>query len=368
MLVAYFAHELADAAVQKRMRMLRAGAHRVVMLGFERRWPTPPVIGTPMFVIGRTANGKFVQRVLSVFTALPLAWTKRKHWAKADVILARNLEMLAIACILAPLVGARGRVVYECLDIHRLMLRDDRVGKILRNIERRCLKRVGAILTSSPAFVTNYFQPIQHYDGPLMLVENKVFALNAPPPPKPERPAGPPWRIAWCGVLRCAKSFEILSALAASSGGKVEIDLWGAPALDQIPDFHARVAATPHMNFHGAYRPEDLPRLYGDAHFVWAIDYYEAGGNSDWLLPNRLYEGLYYGAVPLALTSTQTARWLETNKVGAVLAEPLADTLPAFLADEAAGGYRRLLQDAAALDPQLLAFSRDECRSLLMTP
>ncbi len=367
MLIAYFAHELADAAVQKRMRMLRLGAHRVVMLGFERR-PAPPVIGAPIIVLGRTASGKFAQRILSILAALPRAWASRKYWAKADVILARNLEMLTIVCLLAPVVGARGRIIYECLDIHRLMLREDRAGKILRAVERRFLKRVSALLTSSPAFVANYFQPMQHYSGPVMLVENKVFAPDAPPPSLPERLAGPPWRIAWCGILRCAKSFEILSALAAKSQGRIEVDLWGAPALDQIPNFHKRVAAAAHMTFHGAYKPEDLPRLYGEAHFVWAIDYFEAGGNSDWLLPNRLYEGLYHQAVPLAVAGGETARWLEVHKVGVVLAEPLAETLESFLGNEAAASYRSLYQDAAALDPHLLAFTREECRALVAEP
>ena len=368
MLIAYFVHELADAAAQKRMLMLRKGGHRVVMLGFERRWPTPPVIGTPIFVLGHTASGKFVHRILSVLAALPHAWSKRKYWAKADVILARNLEMLVIACVLAPITRARGRIVYECLDIHRLMLRDDRAGKILRDIERRCLKRVSAVLTSSPAFVANYFEAVQHYDGPVMLVENKVFTPNAPHPTIQARPAGPPWKIAWCGVLRCAKSLDILSALAAEFEGRVEIELWGAPALDQISDFHARVAAASHIRFRGAYKPEDLPRLYGDAHFVWAIDYFEAGGNSDWLLPNRLYEGLYHGAIPLAVAGTETARWLDAHEAGIVLAEPLAESLRSFLNNEARGRYPALSEAAAALDPHLLAFTREDCRTLLTAP
>ena len=367
MLIAYFAHELADAAVQKRMRMLRAGGNRVVMLGFERR-PGPPVIGTPIFVLGRTASGKFAHRILSILAALPRAWSQRKHWAKAEIILARNLETLSIVCLLAPIVGARGRIIYECLDIHRLMLREDRVGKILRGVERHCLKRVSAVLTSSPAFVTNYFEPMQNYSQPVMLVENKVFAPETPPPSPWMRPAESPWKIAWCGILRCGKSFEILSALAAKSEGRVIVDLWAAPALDQIPDFHARVAATPHMEFHGAYKPEDLPLIYREAHFVWAIDYFEAGGNSDWLLPNRLYEGLYHHSIPLAVAGVETARWLESNNVGVVLAEPLAETLDAFLSDEADARYRALHENAVALDPHRVMFTRAECRALVAAP
>lgn len=364
MLIAYFAHELADAAVQKRVHMLRAGGRRVVLLGFERERAAPPLLGMPIIILGRTASGKFLQRALSVLTALPTAWRERKAWAKADMIIARNLETLAIAHLLAPKTGGkRTPIIYECLDIHRLMLRQDVIGKIMRGIERACLKRVSAVLTSSPAFVTHYFEAMQNYAGPVLLVENKVLALDGRAPAPPPAPAGPPWKIAWCGVLRCARSFEILSALAAD--GSVEITLWGAPALDQIPDFHERVAAAPHVHFRGAYKAADLPRIYAEAHFVWAVDYFEQGGNSDWLLPNRLYEGLYHGAVPIAAAGVETARWLDAHKVGVVLAEPLAETLPAFLAQEAGAHYAALREAAAALDPKLLAFSREDCRAFL---
>ncbi|MES1156678.1 MAG: glycosyl transferase family 1 [Alphaproteobacteria bacterium] len=366
MRIAYFAHDIADAAVQKRLRMLHFGGGAVVLLGFERRRLIAPMTGAPVFVLGHTASGKFGQRALSVLAALPRAWEKRKHWARADVILARNLEMLAIACILAPLAGARARIVYECLDIHRVMLRNDLIGFVMRSLERGWLKRTSALLTSSPAFIDNYFKPRQRYKGKTILAENKVLEFDTAPS-KSETPAGPPWKIAWCGVLRCARSFDVLSQIAATENGAVEIELWGAPALDQIPDFHARLKDTPHMTFQGAYRPADLSRIYGGAQFVWALDYFEAGGNSAWLLPNRLYEGLYHGAVPIAAAHTETARWLDAHQVGVVLAEPLAATLQAFLRDAAPKRYAALRQATAALDPHLLAFTREDCRDLVAT-
>lgn len=363
MRIAYFAHDLADAAVQKRVRMLRSGgARRVTLLGFERSTMPAPLIGTPTFALGRTAGGKLAERILTIFTALPEALRRRKYWANADTIIARNLEMLLIVRLLAPIVGARGRIVYECLDIHRLMLREDRIGKAMRWLERFCMKRVSALLTSSPAFVTQYFHPVQDYQGEILLVENKVLALDAPAPTKAAPPVGPPYRIVWAGALRCAKSFEILSGLADAGG--VEVHLWGAPALDQLLDFHERIAANPHMTFHGRYAASDLHRIYGDAHFFWAVDYFEAGGNSEWLLPNRLYEGLFHGVVPIARANTETAHWLEINGVGVALAEPLARSLPDFLAD-AASRFPDLRRAAVNLDPNLVAFDLEECRALV---
>ena len=81
-----------------------------------------------------------------------------------------------------------------------------------------------------------------------------------------------------------------------------EVDLRGRPALDAMPDFHDKVARTKNVAFHGAYRnPEDIGTIYGQVHFSWVIDFYEEGQNSQWLLPNRLYEGCRFGAVPVAM-------------------------------------------------------------------
>lgn len=364
MSIAYFAHELTDPAVQKRVKMLQAGGGDVALLGFERQRFADADQTPKPHVLGHTANGKLLARVSSVLMALPRAWRLRTVWGKADALLARNLEMLAIVTVLAALSGSRARIVYECLDIHRLMLKRGPVGAAMRGIERACLNHVTLLVTSSPAFERNYFRAMQGYQGDTLLVENKVLALadaeRAPDSP----PATSPWTIAWCGVLRCRESLKLLRRLADEHGDLVRIELWGAPALDQIPDFHEILAGSAQMRFHGRYKPEDLPAIYGGAHFVWAVDYYEAGGNSDWLLPNRLYEGLFFGAPPIAVDGVETARWLKDNKVGVVLEPPLYDALARFLQSCTSETYANLRKAAALVDVQSVAFTRESCRAL----
>jgi glycosyltransferase involved in cell wall biosynthesis len=365
MSIAYFAHELADPAVQKRVKMLVAGGDAVELLGFERKRFTNADPAAPKpHVLGHTQNGRLASRVLSVLLAIPRAWRLRSVWMNADALLARNLEMLVIVCVLANVLRLRARVIYECLDIHRMLLKPGPAGKLIRAIERACLKRVSMVVTSSPAFDAHYFRARQHYQGETLVLENKVLALADALPTRAAPRAGPPWKIAWCGVLRCKQSFDLLQRLAEAHPDLVEIQLWGAPALDQIPDFHEQIARTPSMNFRGVFRPEQLPAIYADAHFVWAIDYYEAGGNSDWLLPNRLYEGLYFGAVPIAVAGVETARWLEQRGVGVVLAAPLPETLRAFLKQCSNENYAPLRQAAAQLDAACVAFTIDNCRAL----
>jgi hypothetical protein len=364
--IAYFAHELEDPTVRKRVEMLTAGGASVALLGFERgRHAGGPATGPTPHVLGRTQGGRLFSRIGAVLLAAPRAWRLRALWSRADAILARNLEMLAIVVALGGLMRLRPRVVYECLDIHRLMLSSAGVGKILRAIERACLKRAALVVTSSPAFEAHYFRRMQGFDGAALLLENKVLALReVAAAPFGEPPPGPPWRIAWCGVLRCRRSFEILRRLSEELAGRVQIELWGAPALDQIPDFHEGVRTAKHLAFIGAYARDDLARIYGSAHFAWAIDYYEAGGNSDWLLPNRLYEGLRFGAVPIAVDGVETGRWLRRRGVGVVLDEPLEAGLRGFLeacADDHVAALRRA---AADLDRSATTVTLADCRAL----
>jgi hypothetical protein len=363
--IAYFAHELEDPTVRKRIEMLTAGGARVALLGFERGRHASASSGPAPHVLGRTAGGRLVSRIGSVLLAAPRAWRLRALWSRADAILARNLEMLAVVVALASVMGLKARVVYECLDIHRLMLSQSGAGRLLRAIERACLGRTALVVTSSPAFEARYFRAVQRFGGKALLMENKVLALDEPPSAAARpAPSGPPWRIAWCGVLRCRKSLGLLAALAGELGGRVEVELWGAPALDQIPDFHEIVQGAEHLVFKGAYARADLPRIYAGADFVWAIDYYEAGGNSDWLLPNRLYEGLRFGAVPIAVAGVETARWLEARGVGVVLAEPLEASLRELFLTATSERVAALAAAASALDRSATTVTLAECRAL----
>lgn len=359
MSIAYFAHELADAAVQKRMRMLTLAGREVTLLGFERdRGDAEAAASHQGIVLGRTQNRRLFSRLISVLLAIPRAMRAQDAWRSADLIIARNLEMLILVTLLTRFSGVRPQLAYECLDIHRIALSDGPTGAIVRAVERACLSNV-TVLTSSPAFERHYFRARQRFAGRILIAENKVLALAGAAPMA--LGSGPPWRIAWCGVLRCKRSFELLRRLAGTHN--VHVDLWGMPALDQIPDFHHAVEATPGLAFHGAYTPEDLPTIYGGAHFSWAIDFYEAGGNSDWLLPNRLYESLCYGAVPVAANGVETARWLQKHEAGATLEGPLEASLPAFFDALSPERYSLLRAAALKLPPEATCYTAEGCRA-----
>lgn len=330
----YLVPNLADPATGRRVSMLRAGGAQVTLAGFRRSEdPVSEIAGIAPIDLGTTHDGKFLQRVAAVVGANLSVSSKFRNVRKPDVIVARNLEMLALAQRLNTRFGGSIPIAYECLDIHRLMLRDDSVGTAMRAAEQRLSRNVEMLITSSPAFLREYFEPRGHVDAPVMLLENKVLEL-APRglPAAAAKAPGEPWRIGWFGALRCRRSLGLLSAFTRAMDGRFEVVMRGLPAYSEFEDFDAQVSQEPFIRYEGPYRnPDDLADIYGEVDFSWAIDFFEEGQNSTWLLPNRLYEGCRHGAVPIALGDTETGRFLKARGMGLLLGKGALDDLAGLL-------------------------------------
>src|SRR5690606_22654781 len=138
--VTYLAHDLDDPAIWRRVEMLRRGGAEVRIAGFRRG---EGALAESATVLGRTAKRRMVQRVRAVHPALPCMALREPPPPcprGTEVVLARNLEMLALG---AALVRSRARggggertaragLVYELLDIHGMMLGRGAMARALR--------------------------------------------------------------------------------------------------------------------------------------------------------------------------------------------------------------------------------------------
>jgi succinoglycan biosynthesis protein ExoL len=369
--ILYLVHDLCDPAVRRRVVMLEAGGAQVTLAGFRRaEQPVTPLENVVPIDLGRTQDGKFAQRLLAVAKAALSLGSKLKGVGRPDVIIGRNVEMLALAQRARAQFHGDIPVVYECLDIHRLLLGENMVSHALRGAERVLGRRSALLMTSSPAFQRNYFTRFRQIDAPVALLQNKVLELAEQPADLSMvavAPAdGKPWRIGWFGALRCRKSLDLLSAFTRRMGGRFEIVLRGRPAYREFADFDRLVAAEPHIRFEGAYRnPEDLARIYGEVHFSWAIDFFEEGLNSTWLLPNRLYEGCRYGTVPIAMRQTETGRFLADRHLGLLLGEPSVDALQACMGAIDVEAYATARNRVRAEDRGTWVCDLRDCRALV---
>lgn len=363
--ISYFVHDVNDAAVARRVVMMHAAGAIVHVIGFTRDERDPDAIdGAQVTIVGRTRDAAMVQRAVAVVKNLLLARTIRDAARNSDVVMGRNLEGLALAWRVRG--GRPGRrMIYECLDIHRMLLGRNLASRVIQRIEAALIRQADLLVTSSPAFLREYFSRYGMALPPSLLLENKVLALNGPAQEVREPAVGPPWTIGWFGNLRCRRSFEILTRLAAGMNGKVKVLFAGRPSPAVFEDFAGQALSAPHCEFRGSYTAEDLSGLYGECHFAWSIDFYEEGLNSIWLLPNRIYEAAAHGAVPIALDQVETGRWLSARKAGVVIAGDSEMEMRKILRELDAEAYAALRQAVRHIPQDAVIADRSDCVALM---
>jgi succinoglycan biosynthesis protein ExoL len=344
--------------------MLRLGGATLTLLGFRRSSrPVKQVDGIEAFDLGQTFEGKLVTRTALVARRSTAGRTIGPLIAGADVLLARNLEMATIADAARLWTRSDVRLAYECLDIHPAQLGRGASSRLLRCWDRHILRRSSVLLVSSPAFVSHYFAGLDVRLPQIVLVENKQIYDDIPPRPEHAAIPSPSWRIGWFGNLRCERSLHALLQCARSLPSQLDVQLRGTPsqAVQRLIDEHLPIQ---NMSFGGPYARTDLGALYGACHFTWAVDDFQPGTNSAWLLPNRIYEGSYYVKPTIALGGTEIARWVERHGAGLILHKPEAE-LPSLLRGLSDADYRSLCARTAEIPLRDLVHEVEDCRKLL---
>ncbi|MGD9420286.1 MAG: glucosyl transferase [Verrucomicrobiota bacterium JB025] len=334
----FFAHERGDARVRKRIAAF--GDLGWVVTGFTFHRERDKVDAEPAWEnvhLGTTFNRRYVQRLFALAGSVGVLWRERRRLADAGVIYAVNVDNALLALLGRWFSGGRAPVVLELADIQPAMTGGGLLARGLRGVERFVLGRVGLLVTTSPGFVREYFEPVQGFAGEVFLLENKVYPSAGLPQARVGDGGGNPWVVGYFGAFRCRRSLVLMRELAQRLGGKVRFVLRGYAAGTIADEFDELVGGVEHLEFGGAYGyPDELAEMYGGVDLNWAFDESDPNGNSAWLLPNRIYEGGCFGVPVIAGEATETGRWIEENGVGWTFAEPLEESLAEFF-----GGLER---------------------------
>ncbi|MEO8614706.1 MAG: glucosyl transferase [Luteolibacter sp.] len=334
--IAFFAHERGDARVMKRIAALQAQGREVIGFTFHRVRDKVDVAPTWENIhLGTTYNRRYLQRLCVFANCIGILWKHRQRLGNCSTLYVVNTDNAVLALLGRFFAGRRVPLVLELADIQPAMTGSGPVSKILRFIERYVLKRASLLVTTSPGFVRNYFEPVQGYTGEIFLLENKVYPSHRLPPAISDCTgpvaSGRPWVIGCFGALRCERSLEIMHGLALKLGDRVRFVLRGYPAGTLSDNFEKLLGNLPNFQFGGPYDyPDDLAEMYAGIDFNWAFDMSDPNGNSAWLLPNRIYEGGCFGVPVIAAKDTETGRWIEQHELGRTFAEPLQESLSHF--------------------------------------
>jgi succinoglycan biosynthesis protein ExoL len=307
-------------------------------MGYVPDWPNVE--------LGKTTERRLAARILTCLRALWVINRERRTWREASMLYVRNLDLALLALAARMLTGSRAPMVYEVLDVHPSLTRPGARGAVLRWLERQVLKCSELLVVSSPAFLRNFFRPLQGYQGQAFLLENKwpregVWVERRKVPYELAHPT-PIWTIGWFGNLRCRGSLDFLTSLADALPDRVRIYMRGCASLIGEQSVLDAVRGRENMVYEGEYKaPEELPLIYSRVHFNWCADLSE-GDNSVWLLPNRIYEGGYFGIPAIAIAAHETGRIVRERQLGISLEDPVANNLKDILLNMTCEEYRRL--------------------------
>jgi glycosyltransferase involved in cell wall biosynthesis len=307
--------------VADRMIGALAAHRRIELLSFDREMVDHPVYhdaNVRHTSLGRIKGGVGLSRLYSFVRATWILARATRHIRHDDtVVLVNSLELLIISALCGL---TRLPTVYDVSDIHPLQLSKSVVGRCMRWLERRTVRRVRLIVVTSPWFYWEYYRRWLRVPQAALLIENKV----EPGPVNGQSRASFAKRIAWNGLLRCQTSAAVLLEWLTRAPDAVHLSLHGT--LDRLGAFGPRLISLPNCDYTGLYTPETLNALILKSSFVWAIDFSEAE-NSKWLLPYRLYSAIVAGVPVIAAEGSATAEVVRRQNIGIVLSECSAPAL-----------------------------------------
>ncbi len=336
--IVFFSPDVTDVSTIKRARTFLDYGYRLTMFSFRRqRYNRGYQPDWPCVMLGQTEDGRYGQRLLALLKALPRIARYRRLLQQAELFYARNVDQLLLALAARWLVGRNIRIVYEVLDIQPILVGRRWLSRILRGVERFGLRRIDLLVLSSPGFWNNYFSALQGCRQPWFLLENKLPPqFGAQPRRSAQSPTGLPsgnyrWTVGYCGLIRGQETFNLIVRLAQRLRGIVLFKFHGLVTTVDREGFNRAIAQNENIVYEGPYvSPRNLPEVYSDLDFAWAIDLENTEHNSRWLLPCRYYEAGFFGVPCLTARDFEVGRLVERDQSGWGFDAPYEDALVAF--------------------------------------
>ena len=143
-------------------RKIRAGflasgcVGELTTVGFARSVENIPDF--PCEIIGRTVAKHYLSRLCAWWRAL---CALRRHGRQNDVIFTWTLDcMLLCTFAVKWLFKLPVKLVYNVRDVHPLCTQKNLRGWLLRRMDRWCARHADLLVTTSPAYVSEYYERI----------------------------------------------------------------------------------------------------------------------------------------------------------------------------------------------------------------
>ena len=359
----FFCPDVTDASTLKRVRQFTDHGYDVTVFGFRRhRYNTDYQPDWPHVPLGVTSDGQYGQRMSALLRAVPKIIAQRRQFKDAAAFYARNIDQLLLAMLARTISRSKAPLTYEVLDIPPILMGRMLLSRLLRAVERLCLRHTHLLVLSSPGFYRSYYHAIQRYGGDWFLLENKLHPSITRQPIErlPANPTQRPWVVGYYGLIRGAATFDLMTRLAKRLEGRVVFKFRGVLTTVDPGRFDDALKRHANIVYGGPYLPEqDLENMYREVDFAWALDLEHVDHNSRWLMPCRFYEAGFFGVPCLAVHGFEVGTMVEQNRIGWTFDQPLENALVRFFETLTKAEYEGVRQRLGATPPSMFVASDD---------
>jgi succinoglycan biosynthesis protein ExoL len=199
-------------------------------------------------------------------------------------------------------------LLYEVGDLRPLHFSPSIAGRLFRLCEGALLRQTAALVVTAPAFLQEYYGTEHpHVLRKAIVVENRLSAsyFDAAVRPAPRSRRNGPIRVGIVGFLRYPRALLPLLESVSTRRDRLELHVYGDGPLRA--DFETAAAEAENIFYHGPFRsPADLAKIYEtlDVNYVVYDNDYP---NVRLLLPNKLYESIFFGVPMIVASNTALA-------------------------------------------------------------
>jgi succinoglycan biosynthesis protein ExoL len=310
----------------RRVRAFLQAGYRVTVYTFRRQFYPVNLYpeGCELIDLGEMSDGRLLARIPRLVAAITsIRRMERSKLDRPAVVYGFGMD----AALLGFTIRGEGvRHVYEVGDIRMLRPGASLSTGVLGWIEKRMLRSIDALVVTAPDFLSRYFAALSPgIESRALVCENRLSGEHFTEMERP-RPVTPgiPIRIGFVGLLLYPDPFGPLLDAVAASGGEFEFHVYGDGPLRRLVEEYA--GRHENIHYHGSFKsPEDLAEIYHSIDINYVV-YDNRDPNVRLLLPNKLYESLFFGIPVVVAADTAAARRVDAFGAGIVV-DP---TVPGF--------------------------------------
>lgn len=318
-----------DTRDSKRIKMLQNAGFYVEAIGFQRKRSKESGRSPDcdICILSEIYDGQYINRLYHIIKNIPVI---RNKIINADIIFASRSDMAFMSIISK--IGIKCPVIIEVADIREIQTEKSLRGNIYRFIDRLIINSSQLLVVTSKGFYEEYYNKWIKVTKKYIVIENKLESDNDRVIQKRtvggEKKLINKYRIGYFGVLRCEKTFKILTLLAKRNPDTIEVIIAGQVFVSS--DNLKNLNEYSNIEYIGVYKsPDDLGKLYGMVDIVWACYPFPEKNmwNWRWARTNRFYESCFYKKPMIGLFNSGDAAEIEYYDIGMLVKDETVEDI-----------------------------------------